>query len=470
MDRFEKSILIVDDEAGIRFALTLWFKQYYKTYETGEVEKAIFIAENTLLDIAVVDIRLMSEINGMELFKKLQKINPEMVVVLITGYGDVKDAVQAIKEGAHDYILKPIDNTNLHDSIQKGLQIQAINSQPEQDSDSPQNFPQKFLTNNKEMLAIKHRADKAKSSGLPILLTGESGVGKEVLAQYIHTTSDRKDHNFVAVNCAAISETLLLSELFGHEKGAFTGASERKIGKFEQAHQGTLFMDEVGDMSLNNQAALLRVLENQSFERVGGTRSIHVDARVIAATNKNLEQMIAEGAYREDLYYRINVVHLHIPPLRERKEDISLLLEKFTERINKKQRRPLCRYSEEALTALTTYTWPGNIRELNNVVSQILLFNEGEIITPAELEGIHNFKQNSQNSFSNINFTKLKSIKEVMATTTGEQEKTLIIKALIKNQFNQSKTAEDLQINRRTLFRKIQKYGISFDKTPEENQ
>ncbi|MBF0280493.1 MAG: sigma-54-dependent Fis family transcriptional regulator [SAR324 cluster bacterium] len=465
MNRFEKSILIVDDEAGIRFALTLWFKQYYNTYDTGEVEKAIFIAENELIDIAVVDIRLQSDINGMELFKKLRKINPEMVVVLITGYGDVKDAVQAIKEGVHDYILKPIDNTHLHDSIQKGLHIKEINSQPGLDPKTLQEFPQKFLTKNREMLAVKHRADKAKSSGLPILLTGESGVGKEVLAQYIHSTSDRKDHKFVAVNCAAISETLLLSELFGHEKGAFTGATERKIGRFEQADQGTLFMDEVGDMSLNNQAALLRVLEAQSFERVGGTQSININVRVIAATNKNLEQMTADGSYREDLYYRINVVHLHIPPLRERKEDILLLLEKFTERINKKQNRSLCRYSEEVLTMFTNYSWPGNIRELNNVVSQILLFNDCEIVTPAELEGIHNFGQNFQASFSNTDFTKLKSIKEVMSSTAEEQEKVLIVKTLIRNQFNQSRTAEELQINRRTLFRKIQKYGISFDKS-----
>lgn len=465
MGPFEKSILIVDDEAGIRFALTLWFKQYFNTYETDKAEKAIFIAENELIDIAVVDIRLKCEMNGIEVFKQLQKINPDMVVILITGYGNVKDAVQAIKEGAHDYILKPIDNDNLYKSIQKGLQIQAIKHPIDTHDTRQKNPAQQFLTKNKEMLAIKHQADRAKSSEFPILLTGESGVGKEVLSRYIHFTSNRQEKNFVAVNCAAITETLLLSELFGHEKGAFTGANERKIGRFEQAHRGTLFMDEVGDMSLNNQAALLRVLETQSFERVGGTKSIHVDVRIIAATNKNLEQMVAEGKYREDLYYRINVVHLRIPPLRERKEDIPLLIEMLTERINRKQERPICRYSEEALSMLTSYAWPGNIRELNNVVSQLLLFNEGEIITPAELEKLHNFQQTSQNGISNTNFTQLKSIKEVMSTTAEKEEKALIIKALIKNQFNQSKTAKELQINRRTLFRKIQKYDIAFDKS-----
>ncbi|MEW5814332.1 MAG: sigma-54 dependent transcriptional regulator [Spirochaetota bacterium] len=334
-----------------------------------------------------------------------------MIVVIITGYGSVDTAVTSMKEGASDYIVKPLDT-----------------------------------------------ADKIKNNPVTILINGESGTGKEILARYIHFTSNRKDAQFVSINCAALSENLLLSELFGHEKGAFTGAIERKLVKFEIADGGTLFLDEIADMPLDIQGKLLRVMEESAFERVGGVKRIYVDVRIIAATNKDLQQLIVSGKFREDLYYRINVVNFHLPPLRERKDDISLLINHFIQKYNFKYKKNIKSINHEEIKSIASYEWPGNVRELENVVNQAVLLGDGPVISIYRLKSF-SFSREKENTIS-IDISKVKSLKQVTEEISGKYEKHIIAMLLAQNSCNKSKTARELAITRKTLARKIEKYKL----------
>ena len=455
------TILIVDDEEGLRYGLERLFKkQGFTVYASGEFAKAVEIAEKYSIDVALLDIRLKSGDRGVELLKKLKKIEPELLGIMITGYGSIDTAVASMKEGASDYMLKPVDNRSLLELVYKNLELRRLKNDNSflRDELLNQSLANKCITTNPELQDLLRKADKIKQSAVTALITGESGTGKEVLARYIHFTSNRNEGKFVGVNCAALSENLLLSELFGHEKGSFTGAVRRKIGKFEIANKGTLFLDEIGDMSLDIQAKLLRVIEENSFERVGGTKSIQVDVRILAATNKDLERGIKEGIFREDLYYRINVVRFHLPPLRRRKEDIPLLIDHFIEKYNRKYNKQVLKFDDGAIEALLAYDWPGNVRELENVVNNAILLSERGII------GVEGLKQNIFSGVvekpQEIDFSKVSSLKETVDRIIERYEKQIVKEFLHKNDYNKSKTARDLDITRKTLAQKIEKFGL----------
>ncbi len=456
------TILIVDDEEGLRYGLERLFKkQGFIVYAAGEFEKAVKIAEKFSIDVALLDLRLKSGDRGVELLKELKKIEPELLGIMITGYGSIDTAVASMKEGASDYILKPIDNLSLLELVYKNLELRRLKHDNSflRDELLNQSLSNTCITNDPDLQSLLRKADKIKQNSVTALITGESGTGKEVLARYMHFTSNRRDGKFVSVNCAALSENLLLSELFGHEKGSFTGAIGRKIGKFEIASNGTLFLDEIGDMSLDIQAKLLRVIEESSFERVGGTQRINVDVRLIAATNTDLERRIQDGRFREDLYYRINVVRFHLPPLRYRKEDIPLLIAHFLETYNLKYNKRVAACDDEALQALIAYDWPGNVRELENVINNAVLLSERGII------GIDDLKQNIFSQFREkpfrLNIEGVTSLKDSVEKIVEMYEKEIIQQFLQKNAYNKSKTARDLSITRKTLAQKIEKYRLA---------
>ena len=455
------TILIVDDEEGLRYGLERLFKkQGFTAYAAGEFARAVEIAEKYSIDVALLDIRLKSGDRGVELLKELKKIEPELLGIMITGYGSIDTAVASMKEGASDYMLKPIDNRNLLELVYKNLELRRLKNDNLflRDELLSQTLSSKCITRNPELQDLLLKADKIKQSSVTALITGESGTGKEVLARYIHFTSNRNEGKFVGVNCAALSENLLLSELFGHEKGSFTGAIGRKIGKFEVANKGTLFLDEIGDMSLDIQAKLLRVIEESIFERVGGTKSIQVDVRIVAATNKDLEKGIKDGSFREDLYYRINVVRFHLPPLRRRKEDIPLLIDHFIEKYNQKYNKQVMKFDDEALEALRAYDWPGNVRELENVINNAVLLSERGVI------GVDGLKKNIFSGVvkepQSIDFSKVRSLKDTIDGIVERYEKQIVQEFLHKNGYNKSKTARDLDITRKTLAQKIEKFGL----------
>jgi DNA-binding NtrC family response regulator len=468
----------VDDEEGIRHGLeNLFRKEGFTVHCASGYEAAMAVAGRYAMDVTVVDIRLKGAKTGLELLKDLKRVEPDVVVIVITGFGSIDTAVSSLKGGAADYFLKPIDNTKLLDAVRKSLQLRALARENRylREELSRRSLPHHFLTNDPAVQELICTADKVKDTSVTVLITGESGTGKEVLARHIHYTSARRDGTFVSINCAALNESLLLSELFGHERGAFTGAVERKRGKFELADGGTLFLDEIGDMSLEVQAKLLRVIEESSFERLGGTKSLAVDTRIIAATNKDLEASIREGKFREDLFYRINVVSIRLPPLRERRTDIRILTEHFVAKYSERYTRPPVCLSAETLAALEAWDWPGNVRELENTVNQIVLLGEKSFLAPGR-PGVLRVPTRSAGSSAVLSGaagptnsqpvapTDLPSgvsLKEALGAATERYESHLIAECLLRNGGNKSRTARELAITRKTLARKIAKYGLS---------
>jgi len=456
------SILIVDDEEGIRHGLeNLFRREGFTVHSVSGFEAATAAAGRYPLDVALVDIRLKGGKSGLELLKELKRAEPDLVVIVITGFGSIDTAVSALKGGAADYFLKPIDNTKLLDAVRKGLQLRALATENRflRDELSRRSLPHHFLTNDPAVRELIGTADKVKDTSVTVLITGESGTGKEVLARHIHYTGARRDGTFVSINCAALSESLLLSELFGHERGAFTGAVERKRGKFELADGGTLFLDEIGDMSLEVQAKLLRVIEESSFERLGGTKSISVDTRIIAATNKDLAAGIRDGRFREDLFYRINVVSLHLPPLRDRRGDILLLTDHFIQKYAERYTRQPVRLSAETRSALEAWQWPGNVRELENTINQIVLLGEKSFLAPGRPGAAA--APAAQKPGASPDPPSREPLKETLGAASDLYESRLIAESLVRNAGNKSRTARELAITRKTLARKIAKYGLS---------
>ncbi|MCK5152819.1 MAG: sigma-54-dependent Fis family transcriptional regulator [Spirochaetales bacterium] len=454
-----RSILIVDDEDGIRYGLEKLFKREgFRVFSTGNFEEAVTFVKENIIDIALLDIRLKGQRDGIDLLKELKFAEPEIVILIITGHGSIDSSVEAMKEGASDYILKPIDNDKLIVTVRKNLEIKSLRTENTYLKKALLNsiFTYDFITDNSVVKEVLIVADKIKNTPATVLITGESGTGKEVLARYIHFTSNRKDGNFVGINCAALSDTLLLSELFGHEKGSFTGAVEQKIGKFELADSGTLFLDEVGDMSLDVQSKLLRVLEERSFERVGGVKKVQVDVRLIAATNRDMQELITVGRFRQDLYYRLNVISCHLPPLRERPEDIPLLMNYFLKLYNQRYNKNVQSVNTGLFTRLTKYSWPGNVRELQNNINQAVLLCDGEEIVSFNLQdGIISERRESMKMIGHG-----KPLKAVIEEIVNYHEKKLIAKVLSDNKQNRTRTAQDLEITRKTLARKIDKYNL----------
>jgi Response regulator containing CheY-like receiver, AAA-type ATPase, and DNA-binding domains len=391
----------------------------------------------------------MPDIDGIEVLKEIKKINPNIPVIMITAHGTIDTAIEAMKIGATDYITKPFKLDKLKEQVKQALHLSNSENQINLFRQKLGKRYGKIVGQSESIKEISLLIRQVAKTGTTVLITGESGTGKEVAAVEIHKASNRVDKPFVAVNCAALSEQLLESELFGHEKGAFTGAASKKKGRFEIADQGTILLDEIGEMPLNMQVKLLRVLQERCFERVGGTETIHVDVRVIATTNIDLTIAISKGTFREDLYYRLNVMRIVMPPLRSRKEDIPLLVNHFLEKFDPSHNKKI---SPEAMKILTRYNWPGNIRELQNAIERALVVSQG-----TEIQPIH-FPKELLNSIEEtltpeINLTE-------SGFTLEELEKHLIIKALEKHNNNQTKVAKYLGITRPTLLYRLQKYGI----------
>ena len=478
MSASDKAILIVDDEEGIRTGLGKFFRREgYEPSLAATAEEAIALAEKSYFAAAVLDVRLggrrtssgVAEDRGCELLSELRSRDPDLSVVMVTGYGSVESAVRAMKDGASDYILKPIDNARLLETVRRSIELARLrrdNAYLRRELIANV-YSHDIVTHDPRYLALMELADRVKDSEATVLLSGESGTGKEVMARYIHFTGSRRDKPFVGINCAALSETLLLSELFGHEKGSFTGAVERRIGRFELAHRGTLFLDEIGDMSPQVQSKFLRVLEESSFERVGGAKRIDVDIRVIAATNKDLPDLIRRGEFRSDLYYRINIVNLRLPPLRERRSDIPLLANYFIAKYAGKYKRTVTGASPEVMELWWGHDWPGNVRELQNAVNQAVLLCRGATIDLATLavaqgqggspaqESPPALRAAGEEDLSA--FTTLKGLRDEV---TARYERRLIEAALERNGGNKTRTAEELDVTRKTLADKMAQFGL----------
>ncbi len=462
------SILIVDDEEGIRHGLeNLFRKEGFSVHSAADFDAAVGAAGKYPLDAALVDIRLRGERSGIDLLRELKRQEPDVVVIVITGFGSIDSVITSMKGGAADYFLKPIDNAKLLDAVRRNLQLRTLARENRflRDELSLRSLPHTFVTRDPGVQALLSTADKVKDTSVTVLITGESGTGKEVLARYIHFTGVRRDGEFISINCAALSETLLLSELFGHERGAFTGAVERKRGKFELANGGTLFLDEIGDMSMDTQAKLLRVIEESSFERVGGVKRISVDARIIAATNKDLAALIRDGKFRDDLFYRLNVVSLNLSPLRERQGDIPLLVAHFLTKYNERYTRAPITLSADTTRALEAWHWPGNVRELENTVNQIVLLGEKSFMAPGR-PGAPRAAQLAAPVEDPAVAAGAAGLKHGLEAVTRQYERQRIADCLARNAGNKSKTARELHVTRKTLAQKIARYGLSQERAP----
>ncbi|MCH7761565.1 sigma-54-dependent Fis family transcriptional regulator, partial [candidate division TA06 bacterium] len=390
-----KTILVVDDEPNMRRVLSAVLeKEGFHVLTAGDGEEALrlFVGAGlkTTPTAVITDLK-MPKMDGLQLLIEIHRRDARIPVVMITAHGTIETAVEAMKRGAYDYITKPFDTEEIKMIVKKALAVQEASSKdvgvqnfepllelgPEVDS--------KIIGKSRRMKQVYETVHKVSQSVATVLILGESGTGKELIARAIHSNSPRREKPFIRVSCAALPESLLESELFGYEKGAFTGAATRKPGRFELAHQGSLFLDEIGELSTATQSKLLRVLQEREFERLGGVETIKVDVRIIAATSKDLEKALGEGSFREDLYYRLNVVSVDLPPLRERKEDIPDLANYFLERFCKREGKEVKLLNEEALSLLLQYEWPGNIRELENVIEKIVVLQEEKVILPQHL-------------------------------------------------------------------------------------
>ena len=382
-----EKILIVDDEKSLLDLLSRVFtKEGYRVETTTSAARAIEIIEKEDLDVLIADIRL-PEMSGMEILKRCREIRPDVPVIMITAYGNMKQAIEALKMGALDYIIKPFDIEELKITVAKGMEKRRLEQENlllKREMRERYSF-ENMIGKSRAMQEIFALIEKIAGTDSTVLITGESGTGKEMAARAIHVLSRRSDRPFVSINCAALPENLLESELFGHVKGAFTGAVSDKKGMFEVAQHGTLFLDEVGEMSPWTQVKLLRALQEKRIRRVGGTEEIAVDVRIIAATNQDLKKRIEEGKFREELYYRLNVISFEMPPLRRRVEDIPLLVNHFLQKYCQQMGKKMKRVSPEAMSLLEMYHWPGNVRELENVIERVVAIEDRETITPASL-------------------------------------------------------------------------------------
>jgi two-component system response regulator AtoC len=380
------TLLIVEDQAGHRRALEAHFSKNYHVLTAEHGQQALEIAAKHPIHLLVSDLIMPGGIDGLEVLRRIRQLHPDVRAIIITAFPTVATAVEAMKHGAVDYICKPFDLDELRALIDKTaqeyLQSHSLHATPVSAKSNP--VFHAIVGQSPEMQKVYELIHKVARSRATVLIRGESGTGKELVAKAIHESSDRAGGPFIAVSCAALPETLLESELFGHEKNAFTGATSQKPGRFELAHKGTLFLDEIAEVPPAIQVKLLRVLQNREFERLGGTRTIKVDVRLIAATNKDLEQMVKQGTFREDLYYRLHVIQIYLPPLRERKEDIPLLVDHFLQRYNAENGKQLKSASQEAMQMLMNYHWPGNVRELENAIERAVVLAEpdAEWLTP----------------------------------------------------------------------------------------
>lgn len=441
-------ILVVDDEQVHRYMLCTMFKEWgYNCIEADDGDTAVSVIERRDFDAVLMDVK-MARMSGLEAFARINELKPALPVIIMTAYSSVDDAVDLIKRGAHDYLTKPLDFERLKLTLMRALDHHRVEERKREPRPEPGRLDTPIIGNSAEILELLDMISYVAPTEATVLITGESGTGKELVAETLHRNSDRIAQPFVKVNCAALAENLLESELFGHEKGAFTGADRQRDGTFVQADGGTLFLDEIGETSAAMQVKLLRVLQEGELQRVGGNQTISVDVRIIAATNRDLEEEVEKGRFREDLYYRLNVVTLEVPPLRERQGDVELLAERFIERFAEKNRRTVESVSRECMQHLTAYPWPGNVRELENAIERGVILMRGNHLTekslPLALQ--KHFQENPQAGAAK-------------PATLQEAEKVLIKQTLKETDGNKSEAARRLGITRKTLQNKLQKYS-----------
>ena len=475
-------LLLVDDEADVLYSFQRIFDSPEIELSTASSgEEALKQIPRVQPDLVIMDIR-MGGMNGLETLRAIRKADPKLLVILMTAYGTTQTAIEAMKLGAYDYLLKPFDVPKLKDIVHKALRAardmrQTVSDKPLLESED---YEQGIVGRSESMQQVFKLVGQLAASDATALITGESGTGKELVARAIYHNSHRSGQPFLAVNCAAIPEQLLESELFGHERGSFTGATHQRIGKFEQCNGGTIFLDEIGDMTPATQTKILRVLQSGTFERVGGNMPLRVDVRVIAATNKPLEQAVAARQFREDLFYRLNVVRIHLPPLRERKSDIRLLVDYFLKKLAREQGAPAKAVSAGVLRAFDKYHWPGNVRELENVLRRAMVVSKGDTILPSDLPSeIGGAGDAAVTGAAGTPGTGAPGTSGVAADITAlaaqlfhwarkdpklrvlpAVERALVIEALKATQDNQVQAARLLGVTRATLRKRIEKFGI----------
>jgi two-component system response regulator HydG len=454
----EKStVLVVDDDHAHRTMLNTLISGWgYAVSEADDGSTAVEKVKETSFDLVLMDVRMV-RVSGLEALETIKSYNPAIPVIIMTAYSSVETAVAALKQGAHDYLTKPLDFDKLRLTLERAMEHTRLK---EENRLLRENLGQQFDSQNiigksPSMLKLFETVAQVAPSEATVLISGESGTGKELIAGALHFNSPRKSGPFVKINCAAITETLLESELFGHERGAFTGADRRREGRFSQAHGGTLFLDEVSEMSLMMQVKLLRAVQEREFNRVGGETTIQVDVRVIAATNKNLMEQINEGAFREDLYYRLNVVELQVPPLMTRKEDIPLLAQHFLEMFATKNRKAIKGFTPKAMDNLIRYEWPGNVRELMNAVERGVVLARSNYLDEADFPFVKD--SSIQNDQDLANPAELSAQGDV---PLNEVEKAVILNTLEAAGGNKSEAARRLGITRKTLHKKLKAYGV----------
>ena len=450
-----ETILVVDDEKNYLVVLeALLSEEGYEVLTTPNPLEALEIINNVDLDLVITDMK-MPKMDGIIFLEKVKEKKPELPVIMMTAYGTIEKAVEAMKKGAFDYITKPFENEELKLNIRKAINMYRLLKENRRLTCALHSKYQfgNIIGKSKKMQFIFEMIKKVAATKTTVLITGESGTGKELAAKAIHYNSPRRDRPFVSVNCGALADTLLESELFGHEKGSFTGAISMRKGRFELADGGTLFLDEVNNMSPALQVKLLRALQEREFERVGGTKTIKVDVRIIAASNRDLKESIKMGTFREDLYYRLNVVHIHLPPLRERKDDIPLLVAHFLKKYTSEIGKGEIKVSEEAFRRIYEYPWPGNIRELENAIERAVVLCEHGIIKPYHLpEAL----QEKNPYFDLKDLSSDIKLPQVLENIEAE----LIRQALVKTNYVQAKAAKLLGITKSLLQYKIKKYNL----------
>jgi nitrogen regulation protein NR(I) len=467
-----QTILIVDDDKSIRYSLKRMFEEKYSILTAQNGEEALDRMKESSPDLVIMDIKMPGR-NGIDVLKEMKLIDPKSLVIIMTAYGTTETAIEAMKYGAFDYILKPFPIPQMKGLVEKALPLRKLMKEELTYAPlaAPEGEEERIVGSSPKMQEIYKMIGQVAPSDVTVLLRGESGTGKELIARAIYHHSLRSNRPFLPVNCAAIPDTLLESELFGHEKGAFTGAASRRIGKLEQCQGGTIFLDEIGDMSLSTQAKLLRVLQEKSFERLGGMETIKVDIRLIVATNKDLEESISNGKFREDLYYRLNVVSITIPPLRERKEDIPELVSYFLKKFNRDLKKGIVGITPSGVEGMTSYGWPGNVRQLQNVLKRAMVLCQGEWISEDQLFFEKGWeKREIEEEWKRRNVEDLlDALFEEISTPPGTPqdldlisviERGLILRALQKTKGNQIKAAMLLGIHRSTLRGKMERYNI----------
>jgi len=452
----KRRILIVDDEESIRRSLAgALTDEGYQVLTAADGVSALELVETERPHLMLLDI-WMPHIDGMEVLRRIKAEQYDVSVIMISGHGNIETAVTATKLGAYDFIEKPLSLEKVILTIDHALKERKLEKQVTL-------YRQRFDTDitivgkSPVMKRLKEEIQRAAPTDSYVLISGENGTGKELVARAVFSMSNRKDGPFVDVNCAAIPEELIESELFGYEKGAFTGASGKKIGKFDMADGGTILLDEIGDMSIMTQAKILRILQEQTFARVGGTKTIKVDVRVLAATNQNLKKKIEDGTFREDLFYRLNVIPLHVPPLRDRLEDIPLLIEHFIEEFAGEDKRRKKTINDAAMKMLTRYRWPGNVRELKNLIERLIIMSPDQVITVEDLPASILSEDDRDIKENLLGYTSLKEAREHF-------EHLFIVKKLSENDFNITQTAKALGLERSHLHKKIKAYNIEVEK------